>query len=150
MKLFGLIGEDEGQRRDVLIRLVEELSKRKIKVATLHEAPPGFDPDKPGKDSYEHRKAGASEVLLMAPHLSALMHENAGRPSASVEQLARSMAGADLVLVDGFSNSPHPKARVGVKDCVGGCDASVIATIDPTGLDVVVLADLTMARAQEV
>jgi molybdopterin-guanine dinucleotide biosynthesis protein B len=150
MKLFGLIGLDANSRRSVLVRLVEELARRGVKVGTLHEAPTGFDPDRPGKDSYEHRKAGAFEVLLMAPHISALMHENGGRPSPGVTELAQQMRGAELILVDGFESGPHPKARVGGNTCAGRCDASVIALIDLSDLDIEALADLVLARAAEV
>jgi molybdopterin-guanine dinucleotide biosynthesis protein B len=149
MRLFGLIGGNAAQRQAVLVRLVAELSGRSVKVASLHEAPSGFDPDVPGKDSYEHRRAGAGEVLLMAPHISALMHENGQRPPPSVRELAACLDGAELVLVDGFEGSPHPKARLGAKSCSGGCDASVIASLDDDP-DIAVLADLVLARAQEV
>ena len=150
MKLFGLIGLDANSRRSVLVRLVDALAKRQIKVATLHEAPPGFDPDRPGKDSYEHRKAGAFEVLLMAPHISALMHENGQRPPPSAEDLARAMPEAELVLIDGFENQAHPKVRVGSLAGEVRCDASVIASIDAAQLDIEALADLVLARAKEV
>ncbi|MBI5120004.1 MAG: molybdopterin-guanine dinucleotide biosynthesis protein MobB [Rhodospirillales bacterium] len=148
MRLFGLIGRDVGQRRAVLMELVAELSKRDLKVAALFEAAADFDPDKPGKDSYEHRKAGASEVLLMAPQFSALMHENGARPAPSARQLAQGLTGADLVLIDGFEAEAHPKARVGAAGEATRCDASVIALLDPDGLDIAALADLALAQAQ--
>lgn len=150
MKLFGLIGSDVGQRRAVLMELVAELSKRDVKVAALFEAPADFDPDKPGKDSYEHRKAGAMEVLLMSPQFSALMHENGARPSPSAWQLAQGMTEADLVLIDGFEAEAHPKVRVGAAGEGARCDASVIALLEPDGLDIAALADLALARAQQV
>ncbi|TAN54814.1 MAG: molybdopterin-guanine dinucleotide biosynthesis protein B [Rhodospirillales bacterium] len=145
MRLFGLVGGEETQRSRIFLGLVAELTRRGVQVATLHEAPGGFDPDRPGKDSYEHRKAGASEVLLMAPELSALMHENSGaRPSP--KQLAGQLAFADLVLIEGFEDSPHPKARIGAGGAL--CDASVVATLRPDGLDIAALADLALARAE--
>lgn len=150
MKLFGLIGRDIDRRRAVLMDLVAELSKQGVKVGALFEVPADFDPDKPGKDSYEHRKAGAMEVLLMSPRFSALMHENGARPSPTVMQLAQGMTKADLVLIDGFDAEAHPKARVGAAGEDARCDASVIATLDPDGLDIAALADLALARAVQV
>ncbi|MBF0356104.1 MAG: molybdopterin-guanine dinucleotide biosynthesis protein MobB [Alphaproteobacteria bacterium] len=147
MRLFGLVGESEEERRVVLYRLVAELSGRGIRVATLHEALDGFDPDRPGKDSYEHRKAGASEVLLMAPEMSALMHENASA-SPSLLELAALLEPADVILIDGFQASPHPKVRVG--SAGGRCDASVVASLDAACVDIKALADLVQARAQGV
>lgn len=150
MRLFGLIGRDVARRRAILTQLVSELTKRGVKVGALFEAPPDFDPDKPGKDSYEHRKAGAMEVLLMAPRFSALMHENAARHSPLAMHLAQGMTEADLVLIDGFDAEAHPKARVGAASEGARCDASVVAFMDANGLDIAALADLALARAQQV
>lgn len=148
MRLLGLVGSDSAQRRDVLLRLVGEMAARGIAVAVLSEAPEGFDPDVPGKDSYEHRRAGAAEVLLMAPHISALMHENhAERPD--IWRLARKLWPAELVLADGFEAESHPKIRIG--GATGGrCDASVLAVVDSATVAIDALADLVLAKAKEV
>lgn len=147
MRLFGLAGADLTMRRDLLARLVGELSNRGLRVATLHEASSGFDPDIPGKDSYVHRKAGAAEVLLMAPHMSALIHEN-GEAKPTAAQLARWLQGADLVLIDGFEAEAHPKLRLG-ENRSGRCDASVVGAVLSADVDVKALADLVLARAKE-
>lgn len=149
MRLLGLVGSDSAQRQDVLLKLVGELAARRIAVAVLSEAPAGFDPDIPGKDSYEHRRAGAAEVLLMAPHISALMHENHDdRPD--IWRLAARLRPADLVLADGFEAGNHPKIRVGAGGPQHRCDASVLAVIDSATVAIDALAELVLAKAKEV
>ncbi len=71
-----------------------------------------FDVDKPGKDSYVHREAGATEVLVTSEHRWALMHENRGRPEPSMDELIGHMTPVDLLLVEGFKAHPYEKLEV--------------------------------------
>jgi molybdopterin-guanine dinucleotide biosynthesis protein B len=112
MRCVGLEGEDSALVRAVLLDLVGLFARRGVAVATLFEAPSGFDPDTPGKDSHEHRKAGALEVRLVSDHLEALAHENRPGEATDPLHLARRLAPAELVLIEGFAAHPHPKVRV--------------------------------------
>ena len=71
-----------------------------------------FDIDKPGKDSYEHRRAGATEVLVSSTHRWALMHEHRGTAPPDSAMLMRHMAPVDLVLIEGFKTETHDKLEV--------------------------------------
>jgi molybdopterin-guanine dinucleotide biosynthesis protein B len=71
-----------------------------------------FDIDKPGKDSYEHRRAGATEVMVASAQRWALMHEHRGAPEPVLEELLRHMSPVDLVLVEGFKRHAHPKLEI--------------------------------------
>jgi len=71
-----------------------------------------FDIDKPGKDSYEHRTAGATEVMVTAASRWALMHEMRGEGELSIEELAARMTPVDLLLIEGFKSYPHDKIEV--------------------------------------
>jgi molybdopterin-guanine dinucleotide biosynthesis protein B len=71
-----------------------------------------FDVDTPGKDSYEHRAAGATEVLVASTNRWALMHELRGAPEASIEELVQHMTPVDLLLIEGFKHHPHDKLEV--------------------------------------
>ena len=64
MKVFGLIGWSNAGKTTLMINLLPELIGRGIKVSTMKHGHHDFDIDKAGKDSYRHREAGASEVLL--------------------------------------------------------------------------------------
>ena len=131
MKIFGLAGWSGSGKTTLLTRLIPNLTGRGISVSTIKHAHHRFDIDTPGKDSYEHRKAGASEVMVTSVDRWALMHENRGAPEASLEDLIGKLSPCDIVLVEGFKSEPHDKIEVhrkaNGKPMLCTDDASVIA-----------------------
>lgn len=100
-------------------RLVAKWAQRGLKIACVREAlDPDFDIDTPGKDSYEHRHAGAHEVMIASSRLWALMHEDRGQAAQSdadrLDAVLASLSPADLVVIEGFSNAPL--ARIAVEN----------------------------------
>ncbi len=87
------------------------LSARGLRVSTIKHAHHGFDMDRPSKDSYRHRTAGAYEVLVASATRWALLHELDG-PEPGLETLLARLAPVDLVLVEGFRTSACPKLEV--------------------------------------
>jgi molybdopterin-guanine dinucleotide biosynthesis protein B len=85
---------------------------RGITVSTIKHAHHEFDIDKPGKDSWLHRQAGASEVMVASSRRFALMHELRDAPEPSLDELVARMAPVDLLLVEGFKAHAHPKLEV--------------------------------------
>lgn len=112
MKVIGIVGWSGSGKTTLVIRLLPELIGRGLSVSTVKHAHHAFDVDQPGKDSYEHRRAGAAEVLVSSRHRWALMHENRGAAEASLPELLAHMSPVDLVLVEGFKNHPHDKIEV--------------------------------------
>lgn len=112
MKLFGFAGHSGSGKTTLLIKVIPLLTARGLKVSSIKQANAGFDIDKPGKDSYEHREAGASEVLVASARRWALMHEYGEQPEFTMEQLLERMSPVDLVLVEGFRTWSHPRIEV--------------------------------------
>ncbi|HEX9463272.1 MAG TPA: molybdopterin-guanine dinucleotide biosynthesis protein B [Alphaproteobacteria bacterium] len=112
MKIFGLAGWSGSGKTTLLVKLIPELVGRDVRVSTLKHAHHEFDVDKPGKDSYAHREAGATEVLVSSARRFALMHELRGAPEPTLEDLISHMTPVDLLLVEGFKNHPHDKLEV--------------------------------------
>jgi len=112
MKVFGLAGWSGSGKTTLLVKLIPEFVERGLKVSTLKHAHHNFDIDKPGKDSFEHRQAGASEVMISASNRWALMHENKDDVESDLEQLLARMSPVDLLLVEGFKWHSHPKMEV--------------------------------------
>lgn len=112
MRIFGLAGWSGSGKTTLVARLLPELIGRGVTVSTLKHAHHSFDVDQPGKDSWAHRQAGASEVMVSSANRWALMHEHRGAPEATLEELIRHMSPVDLLLVEGFKNHPHPKLEV--------------------------------------
>ena len=80
MKVLGLAGWSGAGKTTLLAKLIPELIRRGITVSTMKHAHHAFDVDTPGKDSYVHREAGATEVLVASGNRWALMHEHRGAP----------------------------------------------------------------------
>jgi molybdopterin-guanine dinucleotide biosynthesis protein B len=112
MRVFGLAGWSGSGKTSLVVRLLPELISRGLTVSTVKHAHHAFDIDKPGKDSWEHRAAGAAEVMISSANRWALMHEHRGAPEADLETLIGHMSPVDLVLVEGFKTHPHPKLEI--------------------------------------
>ncbi len=109
MKVWGVTGWKNSGKTGLMERLVTEFVARGLKVSTLKHAHHSFDVDQTGRDSYRHREAGASEVLLSSRNRWALMHETRGEDEATMEALLAKLSPVDLVLVEGFKRDRHRK-----------------------------------------
>src|SRR5262249_1488665 len=96
----------------LVARLIPVLTKRGIRVSTIKHAHHAFDVDKPGKDSWIHREAGATEVLISSAARMALLREHRDETEPSLEQLLQRLAPVDLVLIEGFKRDAHTKIEV--------------------------------------
>lgn len=111
-RVLGLVGWSGSGKTTLLTRLLPVLTGRGLKVATLKHAHHAFDVDLPGKDSYEHRRAGAGEVIVSSATRWVQMHELQGEPEQTLAQLLRRVSPCDLILVEGFKRDAHPKLEV--------------------------------------
>jgi molybdopterin-guanine dinucleotide biosynthesis adapter protein len=112
MRVIGLAGWSGAGKTTLLVGILPELRRRGLSVSTVKHAHHGFDVDQPGKDSYEHRAAGASEVLIASSRRFALMHELRDEPEPTLLALLRRLSPVDLVIVEGFKTASHPKVEV--------------------------------------
>ncbi len=111
-KIFGLAGWSGSGKTTLMRALIPALTERGLRVSTLKHAHHAFDVDQPGKDSYEHRAAGATEVLVASAERWALMHELRGAPEPTTAQLIELMTPVDIVLIEGFKQEDHDKIEV--------------------------------------
>ena len=112
MKIFGIVGWSGSGKTTLIAKLLPVLAARGLAVSTVKHSSHDFDIDKPGKDSYVHRQAGAREVLVSSAQRWALIHENRKAREASLDDLIARMTPVDLVLVEGFKTHAHPKIEV--------------------------------------
>lgn len=110
--VFGLAGWSGSGKTTLMVRLIPALVSKGLKVSTVKHAHHGFDVDTPGKDSYEHRAAGATEVLVSSSKRYAIMHELRDEAEPTLDELVARMADVDLVIVEGFKKDRHPKIEV--------------------------------------
>ncbi|NTV73125.1 MAG: molybdopterin-guanine dinucleotide biosynthesis protein B [Holophaga sp.] len=112
MKVMGIVGWSGSGKTSLLVQVLPLLRARGLKVSTMKHAHHRFDVDRPGKDSFQHREAGASEVLVVTSSRWVLMHESREEPEPSIESLIQRMTPVDLLLIEGFKTHPHPKLEI--------------------------------------
>jgi len=111
VRVVGIVGWSGSGKTTLLTRLIPLLRAEGLTVSTVKHTHHGFDMDRPGKDTYRHREAGAHEVLVAADARWALLHEVVGPGPVLPDLLAR-LEPVDFVLVEGFKSHPFPKIEV--------------------------------------
>jgi molybdopterin-guanine dinucleotide biosynthesis protein B len=112
MKVFGFAGWSGSGKTTLIEQLIPRFVKRGLSVSLIKHAHHTFDVDQPGKDSYRHRHAGASEILVTSSRRWVLMHELRGAHEPPFEEQLKRMSPCDLLLVEGFKFAPIPKLEV--------------------------------------
>src|ERR1700722_3016917 len=110
--VLGIVGWSGSGKTTLITKLIPLLVGRGLRIATLKHAHHTFEVDKPGKDSYGHRKAGAGEVIISSSQRWVQMHDLAGGAEATLPQLRRRLSPCDLILVEGYKSEKHTKIQV--------------------------------------
>jgi len=112
MKIFGFAGWSGSGKTTLIEKLIPRFTAHGLRVSLIKHAHHRFDVDQPGKDSYRHRHAGCTEVLVSSSRRWALMHELHGREEPRLDDHLRRMSPCDLLLVEGYKREPIPKLEV--------------------------------------
>lgn len=112
MRVLGIAGWSGSGKTTLLAKLIPALIGRGLTISTVKHAHHDFDVDQPGKDSWRHREAGATEVLVSSDRRWALMHEHRGAAEPPLAALLAKLQPVDLVLVEGFKREAYPKLEV--------------------------------------
>jgi molybdopterin-guanine dinucleotide biosynthesis protein B len=162
MRIIGLAGWSGSGKTTLITKLIPQLIARGIRVSTLKHAHHGFDLDQPGKDSFFHRVAGATEVIISSAKRWAILHELREEPEWDLRGLVAKMSPVDLVLVEGFKRDAFPKLEIhraaNGKPLIHPEDPHIIAVASDIALpqakvpvidlnDIEAIADLLLTRA---
>jgi molybdopterin-guanine dinucleotide biosynthesis adapter protein len=112
MRIIGLAGWSGSGKTTLITKLLPRLIARGCRVSTLKHAHHGFDLDQPGKDSFMHRVAGATEVVISSAKRFAILHELREEPEWDLPDLLDKLSPVDLVLVEGYKREKFPKLEV--------------------------------------
>jgi molybdopterin-guanine dinucleotide biosynthesis adapter protein len=112
MRVFGFAGWSGAGKTTLIEQTVPRLVARGLRVSLIKHAHHSFDLDQPGKDSYRHRLAGSSEVLISSDVRWALMHELRGGPELTLPQALQRLSPCDLALIEGYKAFPIPKLEI--------------------------------------
>lgn len=165
MRIIGLAGWSGAGKTTLVAKLLPAIIARGLTVSTVKHAHHGFDVDHPGKDSFTHRAAGATEVMVASSVRFALLHELRGAPEPPFADLLAKMSPVDLVLVEGFKREPHPKLEVyreaNGKPLIHPEDPYIVAVTSDRPIaslalpwvsldDIAAIVDLLLARAMPI
>src|SRR5436853_4840674 len=112
MKVIGIAGFSGSGKTTLIEKVIPVLARAGLRVSLIKHAHHEFDVDQPGKDSYRHRHAGCTEVLVSSSKRWALMHELRGAGEPSLHDQLKHLSPCDLVIVEGYKAEPIAKIEV--------------------------------------
>ncbi|HEY6862541.1 MAG TPA: molybdopterin-guanine dinucleotide biosynthesis protein B [Burkholderiales bacterium] len=112
MKIFGITGWSGSGKTTLIEQIVPRFVSKGLVVSLIKHAHHSFDVDHPGKDSYRHRQAGCTEVLVSSPNRWVVMHELRGAPEPTLDEQLGRISPCDLLLIEGYKRYPMPKLEV--------------------------------------
>ena len=113
MKKFHIVGRKNHGKTSLVLDLIREFQYRGLRVGTIKHTHHRHEIDVPGKDSHQHRLAGASPVAIVSDGLQAIFRTVASSSDAShYECLKPYFSNCDLVLVEGHAETPGVKLEV--------------------------------------
>ena len=112
MRVFGFAGWSGSGKTTLIEKVIPRLTARGLNLSLVKHAHHAFDLDQPGKDSWRHRQAGCTEVLVSSATRWALMHELRGDVELTLAEALSRLSPCDLALVEGYKASPLPKLEI--------------------------------------
>ena len=112
MNVIGVAGFKNSGKTTLVEKLVAALTARGHRVSTVKHAHHSFDIDHEGRDSFRHRKAGATEVAVVSRSRWAIIHESRGEDEPPLQEILGKLAPCDLVIVEGYKRDGHDKIEV--------------------------------------
>ena len=111
-KAIGFVGYSNSGKTTLIEKLLPVFRSRGLSVSAIKNAHHGFDMDRPGKDSFRYREAGAGQVLIATALRWAMLTETPARP-VTLEELLALLETCDLVIIEGFKSEGHvPRIEV--------------------------------------
>jgi len=112
--LLGFAAFSGTGKTTLLAQLIPALKKRGLRIAVVKHAHHNFDVDRPGKDSYELRKAGAAPMLISSSKRTVIMIDNDVEQEPELQDLLKHIPvdSVDMVLVEGFKQWPFSKIEL--------------------------------------
>ena len=133
MKVFGMAGWSGSGKTTLVEKLIPQFTARGLRVSVIKHAHHGFDLDRPGKDSWRHREAGATQVLMLSNDRWVLMHELRGAPEPSLDEQLRLLQPCAL-------ENPHVVAVA--SDVEIACPLPLLPLNDPAAVAAFILDHL--------
>ena len=112
MNIIGVAGFKNAGKTTLVEKLVRYLTGLGFRVSTVKHAHHSFDIDHEGRDSFRHRKAGASQVAVISNERTAIIHELRGAAPPTLDEVLAQLQPCDIVIVEGYKRDRHAKIEV--------------------------------------
>mgnify|MGYP006291404951 CR=1 FL=1 len=133
-----IVGKSGSGKTMLMEKIIKRLREKGYAIGTLkHHSHPGFDIDKPGKDSWRHARAGSEHVIIAAPDKIASYRLLARE--LSFDEIIAEFSDLDLVLVEGYKSANQPAVEVIRED-------NGLELITDTSQRIAVAADVEASR----
>jgi molybdopterin-guanine dinucleotide biosynthesis adapter protein len=109
--VIGIAGWKNSGKTTLTCRLVEEFTRRGLRVATIKHAHHAFTIDDGATDSARHRRAGAGQVAIVSAARVAVITELADQREPSLEEMIARLSPCDLIIVEGYKRANLPKVE---------------------------------------
>ncbi len=108
--LISVVGYSGAGKTTLMEKLIRELTRRGYRVGSIKHDVHGFEMDKPGKDSWRHKQAGASTTIISSPRQIGMVmdvdHDH------SPDELKKFFNDADVILTEGYKKQNRPKVEI--------------------------------------
>ncbi len=108
--IITIVGNSGSGKTTLIEKLVVELKRRGLKIGTIKHDVHGFEMDKPGKDSWRHKQAGAVTSIITSPRQIGMVKDV--QHDHTPDELASFLTDVDLILCEGFKRQPLPKIEI--------------------------------------
>ena len=108
--VISIVGSSGVGKTTLLEKLIPELAGRGFKVGTVKHDVHGFEMDKPGKDSWRHKHAGASTTVISSPNRIGIVMDV--EYDHSLDELVPFFSGMDIILTEGYKQDHKPKLEI--------------------------------------
>ena len=106
-----IVGRSKSGKTTLLEKLIREFKRRGYRVATIkHHSHPGFEIDRPGKDTWRHAQAGSDHVVIAAPDKVASIRRVEREPA--LEEIAAAIDDVDVILAEGYKRTGKLKIEM--------------------------------------
>ena len=107
--VIGIVGWKKSGKTTLVVGLIEEFTRRGLKVASIKHAHHDFQVDDEETDSARHRRAGATQVAVVSARRWALIGELGDDPEPDLAEVIGWLGPCDLVVVEGYKSAAIPK-----------------------------------------